>query len=278
MLERTQSDPHSRSSVSGSRRPRLARFLKAAAEWAAAFSLAAAALPLPAAADWLVTADGERIETKGPWEVRGRLVVYTTPDGTLASLRASRVDLEGSEQATAEAAAEASRPPAESAPEPEERAPVLVLTDRDVARAAPGETGGVETSEGNGEQTPQQSASQPGASSLEVVSYDDRFVAEENELVVTGQLRNRGRSLLTRVFLDVIAYDEGGSVIGRTEATIEAEALRPGESTTFTATFPALALYDRLAFNTASSGFIRGGESTEKAGEEGESGAPPESR
>ncbi len=52
---------------------------------------AALALPClvvgPAAADWIVTTDGERIETRGPWEVKGRLVVMTLADGELASMR-----------------------------------------------------------------------------------------------------------------------------------------------------------------------------------------------
>ena len=38
-------------------------------------------------ADWLVTRDGARIETKGAWKVDGRRVVFTMPNGTLSALR-----------------------------------------------------------------------------------------------------------------------------------------------------------------------------------------------
>ncbi len=92
----------------------------------------AVACSLPAAADWLVTRDGHRIETDGPWQVKGRLVVYTDAGGTLRSLRLDEVDVEASEAAGEEQEA----PPASEPAEPvEKRAPVLVLTDKDVPRA-----------------------------------------------------------------------------------------------------------------------------------------------
>jgi len=37
----------------------------------------ALALPAAARADWLVTTEGGRVETRGPWEVKGKLVVFT---------------------------------------------------------------------------------------------------------------------------------------------------------------------------------------------------------
>ena len=65
-----------------------------------------------AAADWLVASDGSRIETKGPFKVEGKLVIFTLPNGTLGSLPLSEVDLEASRSLTAQAAAE--DPPARS--------------------------------------------------------------------------------------------------------------------------------------------------------------------
>ncbi|MEM7583739.1 MAG: hypothetical protein AAF560_10200 [Acidobacteriota bacterium] len=50
--------------------------------------------------DVLVTQDGERIETEGAWEVKGRQVVYTDARGVLSAMRLADVDLEASEQAT----------------------------------------------------------------------------------------------------------------------------------------------------------------------------------
>ena len=96
----------------------------------------------PVDADWLVLADGTRIETAGPWEARGRLVVFTTATGTLSSLRLDEVDLEASHEAT-RAALEApppSTPSAVAAPAPAAK-PVLVLTDEDVGRGTAVATG-----------------------------------------------------------------------------------------------------------------------------------------
>jgi glutaredoxin len=93
-----------------------------------------------AGADWLVLRDGARVETRGEWEVKGKLVVFHNTGGKLASLRLSEVDLEASDAATAEAVEAAKRAAArEAEPEkpPEKREPVLVLTDADVGHVDP---------------------------------------------------------------------------------------------------------------------------------------------
>lgn len=87
-------------------------------------------------ADWLVTREGERIETQGPWEVKKGTVVFTLPSGTLSSLRLSAVDLEASEALTAEAARPAPPPPPAGPPPP-----VLTITDKDIRRGAAGASG-----------------------------------------------------------------------------------------------------------------------------------------
>lgn len=94
--------------------------------------LAVALLGLPAAAisaDWLVTREGARVETRGTWEVRGKMVVFTRPNGTLSSMRLSEVDLDASQAATAAARRPTDVPSDEEAPQP-----VLVLTNDDVRR------------------------------------------------------------------------------------------------------------------------------------------------
>lgn len=58
-------------------------------------------LPAAAQADWLVLQTGQRIETKGAWTVKGKQVVYTTPEKLLRSLRLSEVNLEASTRASA---------------------------------------------------------------------------------------------------------------------------------------------------------------------------------
>lgn len=104
-----------------------------AAVWTA---LLLAAVALPAGADWLVLRTGERAETKGPWKVKGKLVVFTSPKGTLASLRLADVDLAASERATADAKAQAEKPP-EPPPPPPRRESVRTLTDADFASKTP---------------------------------------------------------------------------------------------------------------------------------------------
>ena len=94
----------------------------------------------PAHADWLVTTEGERVETRGAWNVRGRMVVFTTKRGTLASMRLDEVDLDASETATEAAIGLQSAPP--PPPKlPELRPPVLTLTDADISRGTGNATG-----------------------------------------------------------------------------------------------------------------------------------------
>ncbi len=65
-----------------------------------ALALLLAFLSAPvASADVLVTKEGARVETQGPWEVRGRQVIFTTPKGVLSSMRLAEVDLEASARA-----------------------------------------------------------------------------------------------------------------------------------------------------------------------------------
>lgn len=52
-------------------------------------------------ADWLVLRSGQRIETKGAWEVRGRQVVFTSRTGVLQALPLADVDVEASRKTTA---------------------------------------------------------------------------------------------------------------------------------------------------------------------------------
>src|SRR5688572_4712455 len=73
---------------------------------------------LPGAADWLVTREGGRVETKGTWTVKGKLVVFHTADGKLSSMRLADVDLDASRRATEEAVAAQ----AQAAAEPEKPA------------------------------------------------------------------------------------------------------------------------------------------------------------
>lgn len=89
-----------------------------------------------ARADVLVMKDGARVETEGPWQVKGRQVIFTDTQGRLSTLRLSDVDLEASEEATRQAALPPPPPP-EAAPPPPPAEPVLVLTNESIEGPSP---------------------------------------------------------------------------------------------------------------------------------------------
>ncbi len=86
--------------------------------------------------------DGSRVETKGPYEVKGRRVLFSDPQGRLSSLRLDEVDLEASRRL-----AEAPPPVAAPVAEAKKPVPVLTLTNKDLASVSfsrvtlPGERG-----------------------------------------------------------------------------------------------------------------------------------------
>lgn len=113
--------------------------------------VALACLSTAVAADLLVTREGETIETRGPWKVKGRQVVFTNSQGVLSSLRLADIDIEASEEATKQA----SEPPPPEAEEPqkpkeaqrgEPRKAARSFTNANIRAAAPetddGTTGG----------------------------------------------------------------------------------------------------------------------------------------
>jgi hypothetical protein len=99
------------------------------------------------AADILVGQDGKLIETRGPWRVKGRTVIFTSKAGVLSSLRLDEINMEASEAATEKeknpeppppppplgptlgAAAATAKPPTGEA--------VLTLTNKDLGSSRP---------------------------------------------------------------------------------------------------------------------------------------------
>jgi hypothetical protein len=194
-----------------------------------------AVVATPAAADWLVTRAGDRVETKGPWEVKSRLVVFTLPDGQLASLRLSEVDLEASRAATADAVAAAALEEAEAAsPAPvEKRKPVLVLRDGDVRRAA--DAPAEESGEGDGE-----AAEATQAPPVRIESWSQGQDSEDGSVVIRGVVENGSASYATGIAVTVSVYDTDGSPLATTEVAAQPPALRPGQKGEFEASFPGV--------------------------------------
>ncbi len=231
-------------------RARLARWPQAAASGLALLALIAAA---PAGADWLVTRDGERIETRGEWQVKRQLVVFHLPSGKLASLKLAEVDLEASREAT-----EAAARPAKEAEAPAKREPVkpaLVLTDADVSHVRPtlestpgdetGAAGDAEASE------PDADADQTEAPERLVVTgwgeVDDPTV---QGVTITGQLRNSSVDVTAGTSILVKLYDADGELIASTEARLTSTTLTPGQTANFRASFPSIFVYETVRFET----------------------------
>ena len=89
----------------------------------------------PVAADWLVTYDGVQIETRGPWEIQGKLVVFRLPNGALSSMQLSELDLEASDRLTNTRSRPAQKPQKRTRNQP--RKPAFVITDDDVKHVNP---------------------------------------------------------------------------------------------------------------------------------------------
>ena len=219
-------------------------------------------------ADWLVTSEGERIETRGEWKVEGSRVVFRLPNGNLSALRLSAVDLDASRAAT-----EAATAPAQPAPRARSasRPPVLVLTDADVARVSPEELARVraaaeadDAQEGGSEAddladsvaegAAQSDADPAAAGSADAPAATSESAASTGEVVVSswsdtgdaasgvgvrfeGSLRNERDLFAALGGVQIVLLDEAGSEIARQIATTEVDSLAPGASTGFSADF-----------------------------------------
>lgn len=216
--------------------------------------LLAVAAP-PAAADWLVMEDGTRVETSGRWRQDGRLVVFSSPDGRLVSLRSSSIDLPASVEATRQAAEAATR--AQEGEERDRERPqppprqTRRITNADVGPGVPTPSVG-----GEGEAAAEEAgepAAAPGRGALDIV--DSRQATDEfdGHLIVTGSVVNRSDQTAAAIGLTVLAYGADGELLGSQRAALAAEALAGGESTTFQVDFPDVFAAFALRFVPAAS-------------------------
>jgi hypothetical protein len=195
----------------------------------AALSLVLAGLWLggPASADWLVTRQGSRVETRGAWEVKGKLVVFRTPAGELASLRLAEVDLDASRRATADA--ERARHAGEEVRRrPEKKASVRTITDKDVRRV--------------------DSAAPADGPRLTVTGYERTPNTEAGSLVITGTLRNDSGAKVTALNLAVQLVGAEGQQVAAGEAVLTASELDAGQQSGFRVEFPGSPPYSDIRF------------------------------
>jgi hypothetical protein len=224
--------------------------------------LAAALLaaPGPARADWLMTTDGGLIETKGPWKVDGRRVIFYLPNGTLSSVRADEVDLDRSAAETARAA-EAARRAAEPTPEPK-REPVMRLTEKDIPpSASAGEEGEEASAEGAA------GAAAAVSSGLEVISWDKTETASGDGIEVFGTIKNNSPNNITSPSLMVMIYGADGGLMATNEGTINVGMIPAGKTANFRAAFPGVHAFTAAKFDAQGRGFRA--PTPEQEGEEG---------
>lgn len=231
-------------------------------------AVAATAFLLPAAADWLVTKDGSRIQTDGPWKVQGRLVVFKRPDGTYASMRRTDLDLEASERLTLEMVEAATKEAGEPESPAEHREPIARLTEKELpsrGRLAPT----ADDSEASDDASPRPSAGRE--SPLQVLSWREEGSVEDSGVGFTGQIKNTSQSMALGVTLTVTLTDEAGEQIGSTTAELTTDALPPGAIAGFRAVFPGVFNYGKASFDVTG-GMARSGTPQEAPEGEGTDG------
>jgi hypothetical protein len=206
----------------------------------AAAAVAAALFAAPTAADWLVTLDGGRVETRGAWKVKGKLVVFTRADGQLASLRIADVDWAASERATA-AAAEPPKAEEKAPPEPKKESR-WVLTDSDF-RPAPPRPAEPE------EKPAQQEMDDAGRPRVPVTLEAWERKNHPDGLEIAGTLRNPGNEIAAEIGVTVRLYDETGALVATGEGRIAAPSIGPGAAAAFRAAFPGVYTYAEAKFD-----------------------------
>ncbi len=256
--------------------------------WIVCVALLAAAAGA-AWADELVTRDGQVIQTQGPWEVRGRLLVFKLADGTLASLRLNEADLEATEKRAQEAERRARQAREESMrPAPEPQQAVLVLTDKDVSHplavvdelgleGTSGEDllGGVDAGTGAAGQDSQVSGAGSGdqgtgddadtapagsGRGVQVVQWSQESEGEDG-VAVRGVIQNLGGSFATSLSVNALFYDEAGGLLAAREVQFEGGPLGPGARRDFSVSLPHSLVYDEIRFQVVGRGFRSVGQS-----------------
>lgn len=185
----------------------------------------------PAGADWLVTREGGRLETQGPWQVRGKLVVFHTPAGVLSSMRLAEVDLDASRRATAEA--ERARQAEAARKAPAKKASVLVVTDDKVRHVEPGGAGG---------------APAGPASAIRVSNWERTTDPTDGHVIITGTVQNTAGAEATDISLTVRLLDAAGKTAATGQGLLSSATLPPGQQTGFRVDFLNVTTYADVKF------------------------------
>jgi hypothetical protein len=185
----------------------------------------------PAGGEWLVLRDGSTIETRGPVESKGKLVVFRTAAGTLASLRREQIDADATERANrrqAEATAPARAPAAAAA-----RAPVLVLREDDLPK---GVAPAAATNQEGGDAAPEP----PAPAGVQVGTWERVATTDGGGTEIVGTLQNGSGRVMEVLAVKVVALDAAGKILATVSTQPARPELPPGESTGFSARLTGL--------------------------------------
>lgn len=193
-------------------------------------------ITISANADWLVTRNGQRIETSGPWQVKGKQVLFTAANGTLSSIRLSEVDLELSEQASRPPAVVADSEAQVAEPQPKKK-PVLVLTDKDVARARVAEPATATPAAEARKAATATSPTAPRTEPVVLVSWQQMEKDPSLGVEIMGTVRNTSAEIVTGVAVQVKLLDGDGELIAEKQASLSPSALAAGVAANFRVLF-----------------------------------------
>lgn len=218
--------------------------------------LATLSLPGAAPADWLVTRDGARFETKGPWKVDGRRVLFTMPNGDLSTIRADEVDLDQSALVTTQAK-EALAAPAPTALAKKE--PVLRLTEKDIPPMTGADLEASDEASATAGRTG--TAATPGdpkkeeASKLEVISWEKTENATGDGVEIFGTIRNGSTSNITTPTVLVAIYDADGGLVATNNGDVNSPQILAGKTANFRVAFPGIPDFAAVKFDAQGRGF-----------------------
>jgi hypothetical protein len=190
-----------------------------------------------AAADVVVLQGGVRVELQKPPARQGNVVLLTSADGTLLSVKASDIDWKAT--AAAKAARGSAKPAPAVVPPPESPAQAaksgregpkarVKLTDADVSHAAGEET--------DSEEKPKKEESRSATAKLDVIDYSQEKSGAN--LTVRGSMRNSGATPAVNAHMTVTALDEKGERIASGEASLSNGLVASGATVAFTVSIP----------------------------------------
>jgi hypothetical protein len=174
-------------------------------------------------------------------------VVFTRPDGSLASLRATDVDLAKSSEATAAANNKTAEPVAKPAAPPKPIA--LRLTDKDVGHV---DDGGTPVAAKGEEGASGGKAAAPSENAVKIDGWEQQKDESGDGLVITGGIRNQGKTGANGITVDVALFGPDGKVLQITRAILGSESLGAGEKTTFRVDFPGVPSMTAVKFDVRS--------------------------